>query len=329
MKHLIATSDTILQAAKALQAGSLVAFPTETVYGLGADATNSEAVAKIFETKGRPHFNPLIIHTAHLDQAQALAQFNSTALFLAQQFWPGPLTLVLPKQPKCPVSELATAGLETIALRIPRHPVAFDMLTKAGCPIAAPSANLSGHVSPTLAAHVIEDFADKDIIVLDDGATTYGLESTIISCLEEAPVLLRPGSLSQEDIAQALGQEIIGNGNTESAEEENNASPNAPGQLKSHYAPKATLRLNAVSIHPNEGLIAFGPHRLLPNAAEFNLSKSADVREAAANLFQGLRYLDSLDVKHIAVMPVPDIGLGRAINDRLMRAAADKDTPKP
>ena len=307
------------QAAECLARGGLVAFPTETVYGLGADATNGQAVARLYEAKGRPSFNPLIAHVPDLQSARKLAIFNADAEALAAAFWPGPLTLVLPRRPDCPVSELATAGLETIAIRVPDHALARALLRAFGKPVVAPSANISGHVSPTTAAHVLEDLDEKVDLIVDGGPAAVGIESTIVACLDQ-PMILRPGGLSRDDIAGTLGRDLA------QAIETNNETPLAPGMLKSHYAPQTRLRLNAASVEPGEVLLAFGAP--LPGAvATLNLSEQGDVAEAAANLFSHLRRLDAMRAPIICVMRIPSAGLGEAINDRLRRAAAPKTLP--
>ncbi len=308
-----ADDGAIAEAARILRRGGLVAFPTETVYGLGADATNGMAVARIFETKGRPRFNPLIAHVEDLEAASDLGEFSDEAFALAEKFWPGPLTLVLPLRPgaeNC-INGLVTAGLDTIALRVPAHPIARRLLAAAGVPIAAPSANISGRVSPTCAAHAEEDLGAKVDMILDDGPTQAGLESTIVA-LSPAPTLLRPGALAREEIETLLGRPLQGFRET---------GVRAPGQLASHYAPRATLRLDARHAGPGEVLLGFGPDA--PEGA-VNLSRRGDLREAAANLFAHLRMLDAEGPTRIAVMPIPSIGLGEAINDRLRRASAPR-----
>jgi L-threonylcarbamoyladenylate synthase len=307
-------------AARVLAAGGLVAFPTETVYGLGADATNGRAVARLYEAKGRPAFNPLIAHVTGVAAARALGRFDAAAERLAEAFWPGPLTLVVPKLPDCPVSDLATAGLDSIALRVPDHPVAQALLQAFGRPVVAPSANRSGHVSPTTAAHVLADLRGRIELILDGGPTRMGLESTIVACLDE-PTLLRPGALARDEIERVLRQPLAAPDSVDDA-------PVAPGQLASHYAPGARLRLDATTVNSGEGLLAFGPN--LPPGAEraarvLNLSGRGDLIEAAANLFSHLRGLDAA-AGNIAVMPVPHEGLGEAINDRLARAAAPRES---
>jgi L-threonylcarbamoyladenylate synthase len=323
---ILADANAIAEAARVLAAGGLVAFPTETVYGLGADATNATAVARIFAAKRRPAFNPLIAHVADIATARALGEFEGDAEKLANAFWPGPLTLVLHMQPTCPVAELATAGLDTIAVRVPDHPVARDILRALGKPIVAPSANLSGHVSPTTAAHVLTDMHSRIELIIDGGSTSVGLESTIVACLYGRTLLLRPGGLPRGKIERVLGHVLV-DAPARRTESEGDA-PIAPGMLASHYAPKARLRLEAVEVLAGEALLAFGPD--LPAGAAnarrmLNLSQRGDLVEAAANLFAHLRALDAVGVTAIAVMPVPHYGLGEAINDRLARAAAPRD----
>ena len=316
---LPADASAIADAARVLRAGGLVAFPTETVYGLGADAANALAVAKLYAAKGRPSFNPLIAHVVDAAAARALGRFDDVAGRLAV-FWPGPLTLVLPRLTTCPVADLATAGLNTIAVRVPSHPVAHALLTAMRGPIVAPSANRSGHVSPTTAAHVRDDLGGRIDLILDDGPASVGLESTIVACIDAQPLLLRSGALPRAAIERALGRPLAGG---ETAEVEAGEAPLAPGMLSSHYAPSARLRLGATSIEANEALLAFGSP--LPGAKHVrNLSASGDLVEAAANLFSHLRALDAAGVHAIAVMPIPQHGLGEAINDRLARAAAPR-----
>lgn len=314
-RFLIADRDAIEAGAQALREGGLVAFPTETVYGLGADATNGAAVARIYAAKGRPRFNPLISHVADAKAALPLARFSDEAKLLAGVFWPGPLTLVLPKAEACPVSELATAGLDSIAVRVPDHTIARDLLKAFGRPVVAPSANRSGHVSPTLAEHVRTDLDGRVDLIIDGGPASVGVESTIVACLG-TPTLLRPGGLPRQVIERVLGHALA------IADPTADETPLAPGMLSSHYAPKATLRLNAHDVRSGEALLAFGPDA--PTAGTtLNLSASADLIEAAANLFSHLRALDAASAA-IAVMPIPDEGLGEAINDRLARAAAPR-----
>jgi L-threonylcarbamoyladenylate synthase len=311
-------------AARCLAAGGLVAFPTETVYGLGADATNAAGVAGIYQAKGRPSFNPLIAHVENLAAAQAIARFNSDATRLAQAFWPGPLTLVLPKAPRCLVADLATAGLDTVAIRVPAHPVAQAILRAFGGPVVAPSANLSGHVSPTSAAHVQSDLSGRIDLIIDGGAVAVGVESTIVGCFER-PLLLRPGGLPRAAIEAVLGH-ALAQPPAEAAAE--TSQPLAPGMLASHYAPRTKVRLNAQNCEPGEALLAFGPALIRGQeaaAATLNLSPRGDVVEAATHLFGYLRELDLRRAKTIAVMPIPNEGLGEAINDRLRRAAVERD----
>jgi L-threonylcarbamoyladenylate synthase len=318
-----ADSGASAAAARCLAAGGLVAFPTETVYGLGADAQDGIAVARLYDAKGRPAFNPLIAHVPDLGAARELAQFDATAERLAAAFWPGPLTLVLPKAPACAVADLATAGLDSIAVRVPDHPVARDILAAFGRPVVAPSANRSGHVSPTTAQHVLTDLRGRIDLIVDGGATPVGVESTIVACLG-APALLRPGGVPRAAIERVLGR-ALGDTPMQDATDEGEALL-APGQLASHYAPRSPLRLDATSVSAGEALLAFGAE--LPAGSTpvrtLNLSARGDLIEAAANLFSHLRALDAAGAYAIAVMPVPHEGLGEAINDRLQRAAAPK-----
>ncbi|WP_430727113.1 L-threonylcarbamoyladenylate synthase [Variibacter gotjawalensis] len=305
-------------AAQVLAGGGLVAFPTETVYGLGADATVGAAVARIYAAKERPQFNPLIAHVPDLQGAYRLGRFNTQALALASAFWPGPLTLVVPKAEGCPVADLATAGLDTVAIRMPAHPVAQAILQAFGKPVCAPSANRSGHVSPTAAAHVLRDLKGRVDLIVDGGATQVGIESTIVACIGDAPVLLRPGGLPREAIEAKLGVALA----VPAAHDE--SKPLAPGMLASHYAPRVPVRLDATSVSANEALLAFGPAPLRGSDVTLNLSVRGDTAEAAANLFGHLRELDDKRPAAIAVMPIPHSGLGEAINDRLRRAAAPR-----
>lgn len=309
----------IAEAARTLRAGGLVAFPTETVYGLGADATNGAAVARIYEAKRRPSFNPLIVHIASFQAAVRLGHFDGSAKRLAGAFWPGPLSLVVPLRAPSPLSSLVTAGLGTLALRVPRNRTAQALLDAAGVPVAAPSANSSGRLSPTRAAHVAEDLGGAVDLILDGGPTEVGLESTIVACVGDQAVLLRAGGVARGEIEAVLGkalEEVVSDGPV-----------SAPGQLASHYAPGAPLRLDATEIHAGEALLGFGPQD--PQGAEravatLNLSRTGDLREAAANLFDHLHRLDAARPSVIAVAPVPGEGLGEAINDRLKRAAAPR-----
>ncbi len=322
---LVADDHAIADAARCLAAGGLVAFPTETVYGLGADATDGKAIARLYAAKGRPSFNPLIAHVADIAAARAAAEFNDDAERLAAAFWPGPLTLVLPRRADCPVAELATAGLDSIAVRVPNHPVARGILRALGRPVVAPSANRSGHVSPTTAAHVLSDLRGRIDLILDGGPTTVGIESAIVACLDR-PMLLRPGGAPRDAIERALGAPLT------EAPAHGSDAPLAPGMLASHYAPHTRLRLDATDLRAGEALLAFGPG--LPAGANralraLNLSPSGDLVEAAANLFSHLRALDALKAPSIAVMTVPREGLGEAINDRLARAAAPRGGKTP
>jgi L-threonylcarbamoyladenylate synthase len=302
-------------AAALLRAGRLVAFPTETVYGLGADATSDRAVARIFEAKGRPRFNPLIVHLADAAAAEALAVFDDRARDLAARFWPGPLTLVLPRAAACPVSLLCSSGLDSLALRVPGHPLAEALLRRSGRPLAAPSANRSGAISPTTAAHVARSLGDRVPLILDGGPCPLGLESSVLDLTGERPALLRPGAVTREALEARLGP---------LAGPEAGEAPKSPGQLESHYAPALPLRLEARRAGPREALLAFGPDPPAGAAATLNLSASGDLVEAAANLFAHLHALDRPELEAIAVMPVPETGLGAAINDRLRRAAAPR-----
>jgi L-threonylcarbamoyladenylate synthase len=309
-------------AARILAAGGLVAFPTETVYGIGADATNGAAVARIYEAKGRPTFNPLIAHVTDIAAARGLARFGADAARLAEAFWPGPLTLVLPKAESCTISELATAGLDSIAVRVPHHAVAQELLAAFGRPVVAPSANRSGHVSPTTAAHVLADLSGRVDLIVDGGATPVGVESTIVACLDE-PALLRPGGVPREAIEAVLKRPLSDAPAGIAIED----APLAPGMLASHYAPATRIRLEADHVEAGEVLLAFGPAAVkgAEKAAKIlNLSVRGDLIEAAANLFSHLRALDAAKAAMIAVMPLPHDGLGEAINDRLQRAAAPR-----
>jgi L-threonylcarbamoyladenylate synthase len=314
----------VAAAARSLAEGGLVAFPTETVYGLGADATNPQAIARLYHAKGRPSFNPLIAHVGDIEAAKAIARFDARAIALANAFWPGPLTLVLPKTGDCMVANLATAGLDTIAIRVPAHPLAQQILRAFGGPVVAPSANLSGHVSPTTAAHVQSDLAGRIDLIVDGGAVEVGVESTIIGCFDEA-VLLRPGGVPRVEIERVLGRRLV---QPPDDADNDTGRPLAPGMLASHYAPRTRVRLNAERIEAGESLLAFGSPAV-PGVdaatAVMNLSACGDLDEAAANLFGYLRSLDARGTRAIAVMPVPHRGLGEAINDRLRRAAIGRD----
>jgi L-threonylcarbamoyladenylate synthase len=312
-----ASDEAIRAAAEHLRAGRLVAFPTETVYGLGADATNGKAVAAIFAAKGRPRFNPLIVHVADVGQAGEHAELTVLARRLTDAFWPGPLTLVLERREGSPLSDLVTGGLTTLAVRAPDHPVARALLQAVDRPLAAPSANRSGHISPTQAAHVLADLGDKVAMILDGGPTAHGLESTVVDARGEVPVLLRPGAVTVGTIEAVLGQPLV-------RAKIDAERPNAPGQLASHYAPDARLRLDATDVRDGEALLAFGADVPPARGPVINLSSAGDLTEAAANLFAALRALDASGAVAIAVMPIPDVGLGEAINDRLRRAAAPR-----
>ena len=300
----------LARAAALLSGGDLVAFPTETVYGLGGDARNDMAVARIFEAKGRPQFNPLIVHVDSAETARRYVEWNDTADRLASAFWPGPLTLVLPICPDAGLSPLVTAELPTLAIRMPAHPVARALLAEFNGPVAAPSANPSGKISPTTADHVMAGLSGRIAAVVDGGACDVGLESTIVG-LANTPTLLRPGGLPQEALEEALGAPLTLHTSGDPL--------SAPGQMTSHYAPGASVRLNATDLRPGEKLLGFGKVD-----AAMNLSPSGDLTEAAANLFHHLHAMDALGADTIAISPIPDHGLGRAINDRLRRAAAPR-----
>ena len=302
----------IARAAALLCAGRLVAFPTETVYGLGADARDDRAVAGIYAAKGRPAFNPLIVHVADAGAAGEIAAFPPEAGALAAAFWPGPLTLVLPLRPGAGISKLVTAGLSSVALRVPAHPVARALLAAFGGPVAAPSANPSGRISPTTAAHVRDGLGGRIAAVVDGGPTPVGLESTIVGLDGGRPVLLRPGGVAGEEIARTLGQPLH--------RPDRPAQPTSPGQLASHYAPRGRVRLEATAARPGEVMLGFGAVD-----GVLNLSPSGDLTEAAANLFAMLHRLDDAGAEAICVAPIPRAGLGLAINDRLARAAAPRD----
>lgn len=303
-------AEGIAQAAALLRQGWLVAFPTETVYGLGGDARSDLAVARIYEAKGRPRFNPLIAHVCDIEMARRLAVFDARAEALAARFWPGPLTLVLPLRPDAGLSPYVTAELPTVAIRLPAHPVARALIAAFGGPLAAPSANPSGRISPTRAAHVMAGLSGRIAAVIDGGACAVGVESTILGLFAQTE-LLRPGGVSVEEIEALTGPLILGG---------QGPRPNAPGQLASHYAPDAPVRLDAADARPGEVRLGFGP-----GAADLNLSATGDLVEAAANLFHLLRAADHLaGGRPIAVAPIPETGLGRAMNDRLRRAAAPR-----
>ena len=314
-----ASAANIERAGAILRRGGLVGMPTETVYGLAADATSDRAVAAIYAAKQRPAFNPLIAHVADLASARREGVLGPEALALADAFWPGPLTLVVPVAPTCRVSLLARAGLDSLALRVPAHPVALAMIEAAGLPLAAPSANRSGHVSPTLAAHVVADLDGRLDMILDAGPCPLGLESTILACLDGPPRLLRRGAVAREALEQRLGSAII------DISRASEAAPRAPGRLSSHYAPRARLRLDAFHVEPREAALDFGG-ALAANQSlkRLDLSPRGDLIEAAANLFAFLRALDATGADTIAVAPIPERSLGEAIADRLRRAAAPR-----
>jgi L-threonylcarbamoyladenylate synthase len=304
-----ADAAAVSAAAAILRRGGLVAFPTETVYGLGADATNGEAVAGIFAAKRRPRLNPLIVHVQDLAQAETFAEFSPEARALAGAFWPGALTLALPRRADSALSLLVSAGLDTVALRAPSHALARQLIVETGKPIAAPSANASGRVSPTTAAHVAEELGDAVDLILDGGPARLGIESTVIGFEHGKPVLLRPGAVAREEIEKITGP-LAASSST---------AITAPGQLESHYAPRASLRLDVREPEPGEAWLAFGS---VPGAT--NLSPAGDLKEAASNLFAMLRKLDASGAARIAVAPIPEHGIGEAINDRLRRAAAPR-----
>ena len=306
------TNEELQKAVKILQVGGLVAFPTETVYGLGAVSTNDKAVASIYELKGRPSFNPLIAHVDSPKMAEKYVDVTPIARQLMDAFWPGPLTLVLKRKADCPISYLASAGLDTLAVRMPNNPIALKLITGTGIPIVAPSANPSGRISPTTAEHVATSFGEKAPMILDGGPCTVGVESTVLLVTDKTPVMLRYGGLSVDDIEALIGPIV--------RPEKDPDAPQSPGQMKSHYAPAIPLRMNALEADPGEALLGFGP---APKAI-LNLSEKEDLKEAAANLFSMMRQLDNGKYTGIAVMPVPMRGLGYAINDRLKRASYKK-----
>ena len=303
------------RAIETLKAGELIGLPTETVYGLAGDATRADVVAKIYALKNRPHFNPLIAHVASMSDAQQLGTFSETALLLAEKFWPGPMTLVLPLAFSNPVCDLARAGLDTQAIRFPAHPLAQEVISGFGKPVVAPSANRSGKISPTRADHVEEEFGSALSCVLDGGASVLGLESTVLAVFREEVTLLRAGSLARGEIEALIGP--IQTATTD------DSAPKSPGMLSRHYSPDAAVRLNALKPHAGEAYLAFGPTNF-PVAA--NLSEAGDLTEAASNLYAMLRELDK-SATSIAVAPIPTSGLGEAINDRLRRAALREPTP--
>ena len=305
------------RAAAALRDGKLVAFPTETVYGLGGDATSDRAVAAIYAAKARPTFNPLIVHVGNFTAASRLVEVTPVAERLARRFWPGALTLVLPRKARCGLSLLVSAGLDSVAIRVPAHPAAQGLLLMCGLPLAAPSANPSGKVSPTRAEHVAANLGDKVAMIIDGGPCRIGIESTVVSLLQSTPRILRPGGITAEQLGEALEMSIAVEAGTQ------DGAHRSPGQMESHYAPALPVRLNAAAAKPGEALLAFGAHPPAETIA-LNLSATGDLEEAAANLFAMLRELDRPDLAGIAVMPIPETGLGVAINDRLRRAAAPR-----
>ncbi len=310
-----ADAAALAEAGRILRDHGLVAFPTETVYGLGADATSGEAVAKIYAAKERPEFNPLIAHCSDQEHAELYGLFDDNARRLAKTFWPGPLTLVVPARENCAVSDLTRAGLSSVALRVPAHPVAQALLREAGVPVAAPSANRSGRVSPTHAGHVMGDLDGRIDLVIDGGASDVGVESTIVSCIDGKVVMLRPGGIAREEIERVIGRKL---------EAHDGAAIHAPGMLASHYAPNAKMRLDVQTIEKDEAILDFGGRFADVQQASFDLSPSGDLKEAAANLFAFLRALDATGADVIAVAPIPHEGLGEAIRDRLARAAAPR-----
>jgi L-threonylcarbamoyladenylate synthase len=319
MPIVAATKESISRAAEALAHGEIVAFPTETVYGLGANALDASAIAKVFAAKERPRFNPLIVHVLGLEEAETYAAVNDTARKLIGAFWPGPLSLVLPRKKGCAIADLVSAGLDTIALRAPNHPVARALLAAAKLPIAAPSANRSGRISPTIAAHVQAELGRVPAMILDGGPCSLGLESTVLGIDGDDVTLLRLGALAREEIEKMLERKL--------ASPEPGSHVTSPGQLATHYAPSTPLRLDARNAKRGEALLAFGP--LAPDFAgpSLNLSPRGDLVEAAANFFAALRTLDEAGVETIAVMPIPAHGLGEAINDRLRRASSPATIP--
>ena len=326
MRIKSANKDTIKEAAILLHAGGLVAMPTETVYGLAANAFNGQAVARIFEAKGRPSFNPLIVHVLDLDAARELVEIDERAEMVADHFWPGPLTLILPRKEGSEISELVSAGLPTLAVRAPRHKVTQELLRISGVPLAAPSANRSGSLSPTAPIHVADSLGENVDFILAAGPSEVGLESTVLDLSGKRAVILRPGAVTPEELSEILGEEVL-------IETEETDKPKSPGLTLKHYAPETPLRLNAVDVEEGEALLGFGSLKFmgiksggaaskLPDDSLRNLSEDGDLHEAAANLFAMLKELDKKEHTAIAVMAIPDEGLGIAINDRLKRAAS-------
>lgn len=320
MAEILAQDTALARAAALIAAGEVVAIPTETVYGLAADSTSGDAVARIFEAKRRPRFNPLIAHVSNIAMADEHAGFGLLALKLAEKFWPGPLTLVLPLISSSPIHPLVTAGLDTLAIRMPRSTFTRALIAEVGKPLAAPSANRSGRISATTAADVEAELGDTIPLIVDGGPTPVGVESTIVSVDGDRLVLLRPGGVASGDIEEVAARKL---------EAASAGNVIAPGMLQSHYAPGSAVRLGVSQVMPGEALLAFGPQRAAgadKAAAIKNLSASGDLREAAAALFSALRALDRTGASTIAVEPIPDRGLGEAINDRLRRAAAPRDS---
>lgn len=322
--------DQIRRAADLLSSGDLVAFPTETIYGLGADARDALAVAKIYALKGRPSFNPLIVHVIDRAAAEEIAVFDARARLVADMFWPGPLTIVLPLHPQSGIDPIVTAGLQTVAVRVPSHPVARELLTVFGGPVAAPSANRSGKLSPTTPAHVVASFGADAPFILAAGGSDVGLESTILDLSSDVPVILRPGAITPDDLSRVLDMMPA-----IAQTSDDDTAPKSPGMLLKHYAPSIPVRLRAVDVMPGEALLAFGPTqfmgirgggfaRNLPETQIRNLSEEGDLIVAASNLFRMMHDLDQPVHTGIAVMDVPDVGVGIAINDRLRRAANAK-----
>lgn len=322
---------SLSEAVSILKEGDLVAFPTETVYGLGANACDDAAVAKIFAAKQRPDFNPLISHFAAAEDALAVGRADARAKLLAHHFWPGPLTMILRRADDCPIADLTCAGLDTVAVRVPAHPVARDLIAAAECPLAAPSANLSGTISPTAPVHVAQSLGDNVSLILAGGACEVGLESTVVDLSageDSLPVLLRPGAITADQMSDVLGCVVESDFGVKTKEDK----PRSPGQALRHYAPNIPIRLRAVDVEEGEALLGFGSEKFMgvrgggrvadmPETAHKNLSAEGDLNEAAANLFAMLRALDRPENKKIAVMDIPEVGLGIAINERLRRAA--------
>jgi len=330
MRIKAANQESIKEAAILLHAGGLVAMPTETVYGLAANAFDGKAVARIFEAKGRPSFNPLIVHVMDLDAAAELVEIDARAEAVADRFWPGPLTLILPRKANSEISELVSAGLPTLAVRVPRHKVTQELLRMAGVPLAAPSANRSGSLSPTAPIHVADSLGENVDLILAAGPSEVGLESTVLDLSGEQAVILRPGAVTPEDLSEVLGEDVL-------VEADVSDAPKSPGLTLKHYAPETPVRLNAVDVRDGEALLAFGSIKFmgvksggaaanLPEERLRNLSEDGDLHEAAANLFAMLKELDQDEHSAIAVMAIPDEGLGIAINDRLKRAASAAKT---